>query len=767
MLSLTDSKVRRAAIAFALAVALAACHKNPESYIARGRAALDAGKYAEAEIDYLKATQLNGALADAWYGVALAQFREKKLSDAYQNMTHASELAPRRDDISAGLADISIAGYLADPSHPGQLYNQAQAAATDLLNRNPKSWDGLRLKGLLDMLDHRYADAIAAFRAAEQVKAGRNEVTQPLMEALIANGQGAEAEKKGREYLAHDAHFGPIYDTLYRWYMQSHNEPAAEKLLKDKIAANPGIQDYRLQLASHYLTAKKPAEMNAALRAMVEDAKDFPDGNMAAANFCAANALYTDALGYLAAGEKTSSDKPKYRQRTAEVLAQTGKPDQAMAVLNEILKGDPHNVEARSLRAGIEVESNNPDRIQSALQELTDLLKEKPSDATLHYYLGRAHAAQGDTEAALPQFEEAMRENPGLVQARILAANISMQRGDFQRASQYGDEIVRLTRGNPQARLLRASALTGLGNFDQAQREIDQLEREYPRAAEPRLQFAALRIAQKKYGEAEAIYRALRAANPRDLRPLQGMVEMYEAQNRYDAAIDVLKQEKAKGPSPQVDALLADVALRGNKLDLAVASYTQMAAGNPGVPFAHLRLGDAYMRKGDLGDAVKELQKAKSLAPHDPQTNAMLALALHNAGRGDEAARAYRDALALESGNPLVANNLAYLMAENGGNLDEALRLAQTASREQPANQAIADTVGWIYLKKNLPDSAIQVLSNAARKDPRPLYRYHLAMALYQKGDRDGARRECQAALAGRPPQAEEKEIRELLSKVS
>jgi Flp pilus assembly protein TadD len=82
--------------------------------------------------------------------------------------------------------------------------------------------------------------------------------------------------------------------------------------------------------------------------------------------------------------------------------------------------------------------ATNPDRIQSALQELTDLLKEKPSDATLHYYLGRAHAAQGDTEAALPQFEEAMRENPGLVQARILAANISMQRGDFQRASSTG-----------------------------------------------------------------------------------------------------------------------------------------------------------------------------------------------------------------------------------------------------------------------------------------------------------------------------------------
>jgi tetratricopeptide (TPR) repeat protein len=424
-------------------------------------------------------------------------------------------------------------------------------------------------------------------------------------------------------------------------------------------------------------------------------------------------------------------------------------------------------VDARSLRAAIEVESNSPDQIQAALDELPELLKERPSDAVLHYYLGRAHVARGETDAALTQFEEAMRQDPKLVQARILATNLSIQRGDFQRASQYGDELVSLTRGNPEARLMRASALTGLGNFDQAQREIDQLQHEYPLAIEPRLQLAALRAAQKKYGEAEAIYRSLRVSNPKDLRSLQGLVELYEAQNRYDAAIDLLKEEKAKSPSPQLDMLLADVALRGNRLPMAVAAYTQIANASPGAPFGHLRLGDAYMRQGDLAHAIDEFQKAKSLAPRDAMANAMLALALHNAGRGEEAAKAYRDTLALESGNPLVANNLAYLMAENGGNLDEALRLAQTAARAQPANQAIADTVGWIYLKKNLPESAIQVLSNAAAKDPQPLYRYHLAMALYQKGDRAGARRECQAALAGRPGQSDEKKIRDLLARIS
>lgn len=749
-------------------LAVAACGRNPQAFVDRGRKEFDAGKFARAELDYLHAAQMDARRVDAWYGAALAQFRQKKLADAYANITHASELAPQRDDIAVSTADIEIAAYLEDPTHPAILYSQAESTAAALLRKDPNSWDGLRLTGLVAMLDRHYPDAIASLRKADRLNPGSSQIVQPLMEALIQNGQGAEAENMGRAYLARDPHFPAVYDTLYRWYVAGGNQAAAEQLLKDKIAANPSVQDDRLQLAGLYARQRKTERMKAALAPLVADRKTFPDGIMAAANFCAANGLPNDALAYLSAGISSGGNKIKYQQRAAELLADNGAMDKALSVLNEILHADPGNADARALRAGIEVETNDPAQIEAAFNELPQLLKDRPNDAILHYYLGRANVQRGDTEAALAQFEEAMRQNPGLVQARVQAANVSMQRGDFQRATQYGSDVVALTRGDAAARLLHASGLIGLGSFDQAQREITAVEQQYPAALEPKLQEAALRLAQKRYSDAETIYRSLHSASPKDIRPLEGLAQTLEVQNRYDAAVDMLKQEKAKAPSPQIDALLADVALRGNQLDLAVQAYSQIATANPAAPFPHLRLGDAYMRKGDLNSAIGEFQKAKSLSPRDPLANAMLALALHNADRGEEALRAYRETLTLESGNPLVANNLAYLMAENGGNLDEALKLAQSAARAQPGNEAIADTLGWIYLKKNLPDSAIQVLSNATQKDPRQaIYKYHLAMAFYQKGDKSAARQACEAALADKPGQSDARKIRDLLARVS
>jgi predicted Zn-dependent protease len=754
-----------------LCLAATGCSINPATYVERGRKAAASAKYAEAEIDYLKAIQVKPDYGDAWYGLGIARFKESHLVESWEALTRAADLLPSREDVAVGLAETTMAIYLTSPSHPADLYQRLATTSAVVLKRNPNSYDGFRLKGYVALIDRHYPEAIELLRKADSIKPGQGDVTQALMECLILNGQGAEAEKLGMAFLARQKDFTPVYDVLYGYYMTNHRDADAERLLKSKIAANPGDLQSRMQLANHYLNVKKQEDMSAALKQVLDDSKDFPGGRLTVGDFYSANRRLDDALRIFQEGA-AEGGKPKviYQQRMANVLVSMGDSVQAIPVLQDILKADPKDFAARSLRAAIRLDSRKPEDAQLAFSDLTQLAAEQPKNALIHYNLGRAWLAKGNTEAALAEFREGLRQNPQLIQARVLAADVSMRRGDYAQAREYSDQLVDETRGHPAARLLRAAALTGMGDYDEAGAVVRQLNREFPNALEPKLQLASLKVAQKRYTEAEALYRSLYEASRNDLRPLRGLVDVMVAQEHYDAAIQLLNQERLKPGAPvaQLDALLADTALRGRKLDVAVQQYSRLVDAAPRSDFDHLRLGDAYLQGGNTQQAISEFETAKNLNPKDPQSVSMLALALGKSGKDSDAERAYREALALQPKNPFVKNNLAYLIAEKGGNLDDALRLAQEALRQQPGNTALADTVAYIYLKKNLPDSAIQILSNATRKDPKqPVFRYHLAMALLQKGDKSGAKRECEAALAGGPGKADEAKIRALLASLS
>ena len=92
-------------------------------------------------------------------------------------------------------------------------------------------------------------------------------------------------------------------------------------------------------------------------------------------------------------------------------------------------------------------------------------------------------------------------------------------------------------------------------------------------------------------------------------------------------------------------------------------------------------------------------------------------------------------------------NDLAWLLAESGGNLDAALSLAEDARRLDPSPD-ILDTLGWVFVKRGEGAPAVSVLEKAHEKQPdSPSIRYHLGTALAMAGDVDRAREMLKSAL--------------------
>lgn len=149
--------------------------------------------------------------------------------------------------------------------------------------------------------------------------------------------------------------------------------------------------------------------------------------------------------------------------------------------------------------------------------------------------------------------------------------------------------------------------------------------------------------------------------------------------------------------------------------------------------------GAAKQKLADLSDqAAKEFQAAQQAAPEkDPNLHliyAKLGEAYDTAGRNDEAAQAYQQAIATKPDVPGYYNNLGNVLAR-AGKIDEA-KAAYTKSAElDPANAATAwRNFGISLYNANRLGDAVEPLQKSAELDPKnPQTWYLLGASLVYK----------------------------------
>ncbi len=163
---------------------------------------------------------------------------------------------------------------------------------------------------------------------------------------------------------------------------------------------------------------------------------------------------------------------------------------------------------------------------------------------------------------------------------------------------------------------------------------------------------------------------------------------------------------------------------------------------------AYMNLAKVYHKTGKLDQAVKEYEALLAKNPTIIQASMLLGMIYTSQKQYDKAMVRFETILKSNPKFAPAANNLAWLMVEQGGNLDVALSHAQTAREQQPDDPHIADTLGWIYYKKNAFLLAVNLLKEAVEKLPNePVIQFHYGMAQYKNGDKAGAKKALQTSL--------------------
>jgi tetratricopeptide (TPR) repeat protein len=781
--------IRFIAIIVAVLVGFTSCSRDPnvvkKRYLESGNKYFDKGRYKEASIQYRNALKRDPKYGPAYYKLALVSLKAGDVPAAVSAFHRAIELIPVDQpdhwDSKVKLSEV----YLAVARGEKQYMDEVDKYTKDLLKRDPNSYDGHRLVG-----DLSYVRALAAYKSkpprveegaamldmataeyikADSLKPGQLLVWMQLARAHAAKSNFPSAEGYYRRVIEKDKTFQSAYSELYRLFLFQNKPADAEQVLRLGFANNPKQYAFLELLAAQYYAMQRRDDMVSILNQIKSHAKDYDRAYLSVGDFYLRMGDGDSAIREYKEGmAKDTGKKATYQKRLIEVLMRQGKRSEAAEINSQILKESPSDNDARGLAATFLLDKGD---VAKALAELQDVVTRKPDNPVSRYNLGRAHAARGEYEQARQQFQKAIELRPDYILARLALAELQVGHGDYEAAGKTAEAVLTIDKGSVNARLIQSAALMGQKKFGEARALLDAMLKVNPGSPDVMFQLGVVDLAQGKYKDAEDGFRRAYQLNPANARGLMGIVETLLAQNKTDEAVKTLQAESAKTPTRlDLQLALGNTAVRAGKFDLALQTYTGLLSRvdkGPAQGNLYLRIGETCRRKGDANGAVQALQKARETLPDNIVVLSTLALVLDGAGRKPEAKQVYEATIKLDPNNPVALNNLAFLLAETGGDLDLALTNAQRAKQLQPSLFEISDTLGWIYLKKNLADNAIEIFKDLVAKEPNhSTYRFHLGMAYQQKGDKTKAIEQLKEALKYNPAPEEKSKIQALITRL-
>ncbi len=396
----------------------------------------------------------------------------------------------------------------------------------------------------------------------------------------------------------------------------------------------------------------------------------------------------------LEAAARRDSKRVELQYVLADRYRETGEIDKAEGLYKDLLNSQPTPQTYRALAAS--------------------LLKRKKA-ADLLKVIGEAWVRNESQEAVKPQLVAAAIDD-GIAEA-MLDEGLKQSTAKVPTLSPSAYTVLSLIANNPGRsstnkklrleKLLRlqrlhleqnptemgyveiSDTLKRMGNYAEAATAVEQLIARYPNTRSVRF-LAVLADYHRRAGHVEAAKSTLRDAMK--IQPAEGdsqffLLEVLREIGQVDDAIQILRTAIKKEPNnAAVELTLAKYLATTERKDEAIKVYEDVLKHHPDddqiVTEARQRLSIIYVDRGDYAKGEAQLEMLLQRNPDDPGPN----------------------------------NDLGYLYADQGKNLDKAEVMVRKALQEDPDNFAYLDSLGWVLFKRGKYKEALEPMKRAAEK---------------------------------------------------
>jgi len=278
-----------------------------------------------------------------------------------------------------------------------------------------------------------------------------------------------------------------------------------------------------------------------------------------------------------------------------------------------------------------------------------------------------------------------------------------------------------------------------------------------------------LQFRRKNYAAAKSSFERALELTPGNFEAVGGLVALDLQAKQLITAVNRVDAELKKHPDrSDLLGLAGSVYDQAGQSDRAEQALRRAVAADPRYSTGYGMLAQLYMKQRRLDEARAEFEGMVKRDPRAVGPRTMVGVILETQGKRDEARRWYEATVAGISNAPVVANNLAFIYAEEGKNLDVALQLASSAKQQMPDSADVDDTLGWVYYKKDLATLALRPLEESLKKKPDNAdILYHLGLTYAKIGEKAKSREALERALKLNPRLSGAESARQTLASVS
>jgi tetratricopeptide (TPR) repeat protein len=569
-----------------------------------------------------------------------------------------------------------------------------------------------------------------------------------LMPALFARDQLKDMQKAEELYEDCVERFPTnafLVSEVMRFYDRVRKPEKATQLIREAVEQAPENLSMRSHLATRL---RNLGEVEAAEQVLLEAAESFRSTGAwnLLAGFYRQEGETAKALEAIEkATELASGGTDQLRFTQADVMIDAGELDRAEEIANTLEEA----TYAKLLRGRIAFERGDPQR---ALELFDQGIRAWPDNAGARYLAGVAARAVGDPERAISELREAVRVDNSATPAAELLARIHFEQGDYEEALRFG----RIAIGRRGAKLkgiyvVAARALTELGRYDEARVIIEKLSLMSGQESLATIELASVENAASGPAAAVRVIEesGLDLGDPQNADLLRAYADHRIAEDKTELALERVDAAIARHPSEAAYHEMRGLVLtRLDRDQQARSAFERSAELDPEHAGAYAGLATLAARSREFERAVELFDKAARLAP-DTSAHAYAAAQLSLAGGDDEGAeKRLREVVSRFPGHAGARNDLAWILAERGEELDWALALAEEAQRIDPSPEVL-DTLGWVHFRRGESSAAVGVLEQAAAaRADSPSIRYRLGVALKKAGDPERAREMLEEAIA-------------------